>query len=1096
MLMNLKNFTLRSERLLVIALLACSTPHAFAISMVSEDSHNPVVNQQDTHVKGTVIDSRTGEPIIGANIVVKGTTNGTITGVDGDYSLKAPVGSVLEISFIGYKTVTVKAVAGLQKIRLQEDSSLLDEVVVVGYGTQKKVNLSGAVDAISSEALEDRPIINAGQGLQGVIPNLNITISNGAANSTPSFNIRGETSLNGGDPLILVDNIPTTSGELSRLNTNDIESVSVLKDAASAAIYGARAAFGVILVTTKRAKSEKIAINVNAFYSTRKVTRVPEHVTDPYTVMKIKHDAATPLYNLYPEKQLEIGKYFSEHPNEDRVVINPDDPESWLYYGSTDWMDEVYESSAPSYTVNFNISQKAKKTSYYLSGEYARQDGMLRYGNDIYDRYNIRGKVDFQITNWLNLSNNTSFVQRTYDQPSFGRTDWGLSDFFHEVNRTNSLDVPRNPDGSWTQSGGAILGALQEGGRKINDSREFSTTFGLTLDIIKDMWQIKADATWRRDSELNRNSYHNYHYKTGPNKPEQASGRPTRASRSTSFYNYNVYNVYTDFHYTFADKHYVQALLGFNQETRKTNSFSMYRDDLISSSFPTPELAVGEKGIGEDISEWAVRGMFFRVNYIYDDKYILEMNGRYDGTSRFPKNKRYGFFPSGSVAWRVDVEPFFEPLRSLFSQFKIRASYGSLGNQLVTEYGYIPSMNSSLGSYLIDGKLQQTVTAPGLVSPDYTWEQVRTLNGGIDLALWNNKLVVSFDIYRRDTKGMLTLGKELPGVLGKTEPKENAADLKTRGWELSVAYRDEFQLKGKPLNWGARFVLSDNRSWITKFDNPTKNLSQYYEGQELGEIWGLQSDGLFKSKEEIAALDETEIIPWGALEIVEGWPKYKDLDGDQRITKGTTVDKPGDLSVIGNSSPRFRFGLNLNAEWNGFDVSAFLHGIGKRDYYPVSYLYWSFYQQPYTGGQVHAFDFYRPTTDSDVEMAKHSQSYINAGLANQNLDSKYPVFQSWLADKNLGTGINGMGLAIPQTNYMLNGSYLRIKNITIGYTLPARWTKKTHLNRVRIYVSGDNLFEWSGLKKYFDPEAVTNSDSYGYVYPFNRQYSFGINVTL
>lgn len=624
MLMNLKNFTLRSERLLVIALLACSTPHAFAISMVSEDSHNPVVNQQDTHVKGTVIDSRTGEPIIGANIVVKGTTNGTITGVDGDYSLKAPVGSVLEISFIGYKTVTVKAVAGLQKIRLQEDSSLLDEVVVVGYGTQKKVNLSGAVDAISSEALEDRPIINAGQGLQGVIPNLNITISNGAANSTPSFNIRGETSLNGGDPLILVDNIPTTSGELSRLNTNDIESVSVLKDAASAAIYGARAAFGVILVTTKRAKSEKIAINVNAFYSTRKVTRVPEHVTDPYTVMKIKHDAATPLYNLYPEKQLEIGKYFSEHPNEDRVVINPDDPESWLYYGSTDWMDEVYESSAPSYTVNFNISQKAKKTSYYLSGEYARQDGMLRYGNDIYDRYNIRGKVDFQITNWLNLSNNTSFVQRTYDQPSFGRTDWGLSDFFHEVNRTNSLDVPRNPDGSWTQSGGAILGALQEGGRKINDSREFSTTFGLTLDIIKDMWQIKADATWRRDSELNRNSYHNYHYKTGPNKPEQASGRPTRASRSTSFYNYNVYNVYTDFHYTFADKHYVQALLGFNQETRKTNSFSMYRDDLISSSFPTPELAVGEKGIGEDISEWAVRGMFFRVNYIYDDKYILK----------------------------------------------------------------------------------------------------------------------------------------------------------------------------------------------------------------------------------------------------------------------------------------------------------------------------------------------------------------------------------------------------------------------------------------------------------------------------------------
>ena len=487
--------------------------------------------QKKVTITGVVKDAL--GPVVGANVVEKGTTNGTVTDMEGRFSLQVSSNAVLIISYIGYidQAIPVNGKSSFT-VLLKEDSQALDEVVVVGYGTQKKVNLSGAVDAISSEALEDRPIINAGQGLQGVIPNLNITISNGAANSTPSFNIRGETSLNGGDPLILVDNIPTTSGELSRLNTNDIESVSVLKDAASAAIYGARAAFGVILVTTKRAKSEKIAINVNAFYSTRKVTRVPEHVTDPYTVMKIKHDAATPLYNLYPEKQLEIGKYFSEHPNEDRVVINPDDPESWLYYGSTDWMDEVYESSAPSYTVNFNISQKAKKTSYYLSGEYARQDGMLRYGNDIYDRYNIRGKVDFQITNWLNLSNNTSFVQRTYDQPSFGRTDWGLSDFFHEVNRTNSLDVPRNPDGSWTQSGGAILGALQEGGRKINDSREFSTTFGLTLDIIKDMWQIKADATWRRDSELNRNSYHNYHYKTGPNKPEQASGRPTRASRS------------------------------------------------------------------------------------------------------------------------------------------------------------------------------------------------------------------------------------------------------------------------------------------------------------------------------------------------------------------------------------------------------------------------------------------------------------------------------------------------------------------------------------------------------------------------------------
>ena len=428
----------------------------------------------------------------------------------------------------------------------------------------------------------------------------------------------------------------------------------------------------------------------------------------------------------------------------------------------------------------------------------------------------------------------------------------------------------------------------------------------------------------------------------------------------------------------------------------------------------------------------------------------------------------------------------------------MRASYGSLGNQLVGEYGYIPAMSSQLGNYIINGKLQQVVTPPSLVSPDYTWEEVRTLNGGLDLAFLDNKLTATVDVYRRDTKGMLTLGKELPGVLGASEPKENAADMKTTGWELTVGYRDQFQLDGKPFNWGVKFMLSDNRSWITRFDNPNGSLTQYYKGQELGEIWGLQSDGFFQSEDEIKNLDQSSIIPWGALEIVNGWPKYKDLNGDKKITKGSvTVGDPGDLSVIGNSSPRFRFGFNLNAEWNGFDLSAFFQGIAKRDYYPMSYLYWGFYQQPYAGGPEHLFDFYRPTTDSDVDMAKHSQSYINAGLANQNLNARYPVLQSWLADKNLGTDIDqSMGLAIPQTNYLLNGAYLRIKNITLGYTLPSEWTRKAHLSRVRVFVSGDNIFEWSALKKYFDPEAVTDASNYGYVYPFNRQYSFGINVTF
>lgn len=1052
------------------------------------------VAQQDNKiaVKGVVTDAA-GESVIGASIVEKGTTNGVLTDIDGNFSLEvSSAKSLLEVSYIGYEKQLVKVVPGkLMKIVLREDAQALDEVVVVGYAVQKKVNLSGAVDAISSKALENRPIINAGQGLQGVIPNLNITINNGSANSAPSFNVRGITSLNSdgnatsGEPLILVDNIPTTASELSRLNTNDIENISVLKDASSAAIYGARAAFGVVLVTTKRAKTEKIAVGVNAYYSTRKITRLPEHVTDPYVAMTVKNDAAYPLYNLYNEKQLAIAKDLSANPNQDRVVLNPDDPESWLYYGSTDWMDEVYESSAPSYTVNFNVSQKTKKTSYYLSAEYARQDGMLKYGNDIYNRYNIRGKVDFQITDWLNLSNNTSFVQRTYDQPSFGRSDWGMSDFFHQVNRTNTLDVPRNPDGSWTSSGGEILGSLQEGGRKVNDSREFSTSFGLTLDVIKDVWQVKADATWRRDSELNSNSYHNYYYKTGPDKPEQASGRPTRASRSTTFYNYNVYNLYTDFHKTFGGKHYVQALLGFNQETRRSDLASMYRDNLISPSFPTPELATGDMGVGEEIYEWAVRGMFFRANYIYNDKYILEVNGRYDGTSRFPKNDRFGFFPSGSVAWLVSQEKFMQNFSESIglNLLKIRGSYGVLGNQNVSTYAYIPTMDPKKISQVLDGSRPVAVYAPGAVSNTLTWEKVRTLNGGIDVAFLNYRLSAGFDYFVRYTEGMLTKSKTLPSIFGRKEPKTNAADLKTKGWELSLKWNDQFSLAGSPFHYSVKVALSDSRSFITKFDNKvnvydekgnkigeTASLNDYYEGQEIGEMWGLTTEGFFQNEEELKNHADQSAVGEDdqSYKFYVGDLKFADLNNDGKINKGKwTLADPGDFRKIGNSSSRYPYSFDLSADWKGFDIRGFFQGIGKRDWYAGggNHYFWGIYAQPWTNVQVQNLDHWTP----------------------ENPNAYYPRVKAYIAEST------GSELACVQTKYMQDASYLRMKNLTVGYTLPETLTRKWNIERLRFYFSGENLFEISHLKANLDPEALSDRSL---VYPLQRSYSFGVNLTF
>lgn len=407
-------------------------------------------------------------------------------------------------------------------------------------------------------------------------------------------------------------------------------------------------------------------------------------------------------------------------------------------------------------------------------------------------------------------------------------------------------------------------------------------------------------------------------------------------------------------------------------------------------------------------------------------------------------------------------------------------------------------MSAYKSNYIIDGKLPETITSPGLVSPRYTWESVTTSNVGIDFALMQNRLSLSADAYVRNTKGMLTPGKKLPGVLGAPSPQENAADMRTRGWEISASYTDSWRLGGEDLHLYAKVSLSDNLSRITRFNNPTKTLTQYYEGQTIGEIWGLESDGLFATEQEIAKLDESELIPWGTLSIVPGWPKYVDQNGDGRITKsGATADQPQDLKVIGNSQPRYRYGVTLGVDWDGIDFSLFLQGVGKRDYYPLSYLYWSFFQQPYAGGAVHTFDFYRPDSDTETDRQKHSRSYIEAGLDRENKTSYYPILQCWLADKNLGTSIDkNAGLAIPQTRYLLNGAYLRVKNITLGYSLPISLTKKLYLSSLHVYLSLDNAFEWSGLKRYFDPEAVTNESSFGYVYPFDRRLTLGLDITL
>lgn len=1044
---------------------------------------------QNIQIRGKVINATDKMGIPGVSVLLKGTAMGTTTDANGEYYLNAHVDGSLIFSMIGMSTQELEINGQtVINVSLKDSTKGLEELVVVGYGTQKKVNLSGAVNAIDTKVLESRPIVNLSQGLQGVSPNLNIDFTSGEPGQAAQINIRGMTSINGGEPLILIDGVPSSATQLNRISPDDVASISVLKDASSAAIYGARAAFGVILITTKVGTKEGIHVSYSNNLSWSKPTLLPEKTSDPYIYLRLQDIATdnTPWNNInFSDETYAWARERSDNPDgTDGVRVNPNDPTQWQYMGARDWTPYFLSDYTFSQKHHFQLNGKTYKTRFYLSGEYASENGALKIAEDLFNRYNIRSKVDYDVFNWLTIGNNTLFAMTERKEPSY-LSIWDLYNI-----APTSWD--KNPDGSWANSeAGREAAQLKDGGVVNNLYNSTQSTFTAEARLLKSDLKVNADFTIRKGT----NNYGWYYskFKIGYGPDDIREVGTNEAYRSATFDTYNAINVYSTYSKKLGKQH-ITALAGFNQEENRSEWFMARRDQVITGSLPTIALATGEDYVDESISSWAIRGAFFRLNYMFLEKYIVELNGRYDGSSRFPSESRFGFFPSASAAWRVDQESFMDVLEHTLSTLKFRASYGSLGNQNVSPYGYIATMNPSTANYIVNGALPQKVSAPQLVSDNYSWETVETLNFGTDLGFFDDHLTAEFDIYRRSTTGMLTTGKDLPNVLGASEPLENAADLQTNGWELTLSYRNNFKLAGDRFNFDARLILSDSRAWITGFDNPNKNLSQYYVGKEFGEIWGLESDGFFQTAEEIQALDETQIIPWGALAIVPGWPRYIDQDGNGIIEKGYTVDNPKDLKVIGNTSPRYRFGVNLNFNWKGFDVRTFVQGVGKKDYYPLHYLYWGFYQQPYYGGYMHLMDFYRPEDDSEELMATHSQAYIDAGLASQNLDARYPILQSWLADRNLGEGINNaMGLAIPQTGYMLSSAYVRIKNITVGYTLPNELTRKWKIERLRFYVSGENIAEWSGVSDFFDPEAVTNN-GWGYAYPFQRRYSLGMNL--
>lgn len=1053
-------------------------------------------------VKGKVVDE-TGEGVIGASVVEKGTGNGTVTDYEGNFTVSnVSPNSDIEISYIGYTTQTVKANNGnkLSSIVLQQDDQILSEVVVVGYGSQKRANLTGAVATISSKDINNRPVASAAGALQGADPSVNLTFNTGSMDSDYSIDIRGVASVNGGTPLILCDGMEVS---LNQINPNDIESISVLKDASASAIYGAKASSGVILITTKSGKDSdgKVNVNYNGRIGWRKNTTSTDFITTGFDHVNIVNQ----FYNVYQ------GKLMWGYTGEDLEMLearrydeteNPDRP--WTvekngklyFYSNFDWYDYFYKTTRPEHEHNISITGGNKKVNYFISGRFLQQDGIFKIYNDKYRNLSFRAKLNAEIAPFIHYTGNFNFNYTNYKYAGYYDEQMTIHSLQSNV---NSAVMPLSPDGQTIQyvntmtGANSPLGAGHAGFLTANEARnsrgnkDYIISNQLDIDVFKDL-VITASYAYKYRNRIYKRRSMPFEYldKSGTVKTF-TSGAITdywqELHGNTNRHSVNVFGTYT---HTWNKQHNFKTVAGMQYEDQRFTQLNVKQNDLLSKDLSSFSVATGESTITEEISAYRTLGYFARINYDYEGKYLFEASGRFDGSSRFSENDRWGFFPSASVGWRISQEKFWEPLSSFWNNAKIRFSIGSLGNQQVSNYAYFDKISTdNVMSYTFDGNGQAnyaSVSSP--LSNNLTWETVTTYNWGLDLSFFDSRLTATIDIFRRDTKDMLTHSLTLPSVYGATTPKENCADLRTNGWEIYLRWNDHFKLAGHRFDYGISATLGDYKSKITKFNNPDKLISDYYEGMTLGEIWGYKVEGLFSSDEEAAAY-QAKINDKAVNQrvynskvdnhLMAGDVKFIDVNGDNVINEGSgTVDDPGDKSVIGNSLPRYSYSFKLDASYRGFDFSAFFQGVGKCDWFPTTY----------------AYDFWGPYSFPSLSFIH--KDFMDNCWSEDNPGGYFPRprgYQSY----------SGGSLSVPTDRYLQNAAYLRLKNLTIGYTLPLKSTKI--FQSVRVYFTGENLWYTSPMKKYsktVDPELANTSGTYnsgsGVGYGYSKSFSFGVDV--
>lgn len=1129
-------------------------------------------------IVGTVLDEN-NEPIIGASVVQKGTKNAAATDVDGHFSLKVAPGATLVVSYVGYKTVDIAATKDMV-VYMQPTTEMLNELVAIGYGSQKRANLTGAVATVDvARTMDSRSTADITKALQGAVPGLTITNSNGDINGTPQMKIRGIGTLsNSGasSPLIVVDGVPTE--DLSYLDPNDIADISVLKDASSAAVYGTRAAFGVLLITTKMPQTQdRVSVSYSNNIGWSQATTLPSYSSVPNqlrALMQANNRAGleNELFGMYLDKMLPYAEAweaqnagqpagyremrpFQSWDDVGDYYVNPDGSGA-MYYANWDVPGIMFNNAAPSNRHNVSLEGTSGKTQYRLSFGYTGQQGLMNYFPEKMHRYNATANISTQIFSWLKGGARIQFADKEYFSPVLARRTyeymWRWGSYF------GPYGWMRDADGEPVDARNDIAYRKQAGEGK-DIAVQTRMTAWLEAQICKGL-SLHADFTYDFQHVDHIGSYQPVwcwntwggNISTPAYAVTQGATDARQSNTKDDLWTMNVYGTYD---LNFAQDFNLKVMLGATAERERYSYIYAQKDYLLVNNQPYIELATGgtngdSYSLTNTLRNRSTAGFFGRINFDYKGIYLLELNGRYDGSSRFPKSKQWGFFPSGSIGYRFSEEGYFKELKHWWSNGKVRASWGQIGNEAVGNYRFISTISQGSSNWLVGTNSPTVFNMPTLVSEALTWEKVETVDAGIDLGFFNNSLNLNFDWYQRTTKDMLGPGPDDPAVLGASAPYQNNGELRSRGWELSAGWNHSFGDADVYVNAS----IGDANTKITKWNNANNSIyswtigqSNYINGGTYGDIWGFETDRYF---EEADFTGKDENGQWiyapgiasqtglqsGSFVYGPGDVKFKDLNGDGVINNGNpnmiedangniyvpgdpgyeavladdthksvpvgTIRNHGDMKVIGNAMPHYEYSFRIGGAFKGFDIDMFFQGVGKRDLW-----FASSFNMPLMRGADGTYS----NQDSYNKMIFDDNNQIIGYEIDQNNDFPclFPGNIGYtLSGFNTNSGCNNF---YTQSRYLMNMAYLRFKTLTVGYTLPVDLTRKAFIQKARIYFSADNLaLLYNGNRKsHIDPEitwgstssntAVGNSNgsaTFGRTTPMMRTFSFGVQVTL